>query len=88
MSGEEAEPTNVRAFACTMRTTHEIIRYVNTAPPRLAPIFRSDTQLQILGATYLEPERHFMSLPGYTGSIDVAPHRARWQHAQCVSRLA
>lgn len=27
--------------------------------PRLAPIFRSDTQLQILGATYLEPERHF-----------------------------
>jgi hypothetical protein len=25
----------------------------------LAPIFRSDTQLQILGATYLEPERHF-----------------------------
>jgi predicted nucleotidyltransferase len=32
---------------------------VSTAPPRLAPIFRSDTQLQILGATYLEPERHF-----------------------------
>ncbi len=32
---------------------------MSTAPPRLAPIFRSDTQLQILGATYLEPERHF-----------------------------
>jgi len=32
---------------------------VSTAPPRLAPIFRSDTQLQVLGATYLEPERHF-----------------------------
>ena len=36
------------------------MRCVSTAPPRLAPIFRSDTQLQILGATYLEPERHFM----------------------------
>lgn len=35
------------------------MRCVSTAPPRLAPIFRSDTQLQILGATYLEPERHF-----------------------------
>jgi DNA-binding transcriptional ArsR family regulator len=35
---------------------------VSTAPPRLAPIFRSDTQLQILGATYLEPERHFTIL--------------------------
>ncbi len=32
---------------------------MSKAPPRLAPIFRSDTQLQILGATYLEPERHF-----------------------------
>lgn len=32
---------------------------MSTAPPRLAPIFRSDTQLQILGATYLESERHF-----------------------------
>ncbi len=32
---------------------------MSTAPPRLAPIFRSDTQLQVLGATYLEPERHF-----------------------------
>lgn len=41
-----------------MHTTHPIIRCVSTAPPRLAPIFRSDTQLQILGATYLEPERH------------------------------
>jgi hypothetical protein len=38
------------------------MRCVSTAPPRLAPIFRSDTQLQILGATYLEPERHF-SIP-------------------------
>lgn len=35
------------------------MRYVSKARPRLAPIFRSDTQLQILGATYLEPERHF-----------------------------
>ncbi len=35
------------------------MRCVSTAPPPLAPIFRSDTQLQILGATYLEPERHF-----------------------------
>ncbi|MHB8450188.1 MAG: MarR family transcriptional regulator [Mycobacteriales bacterium] len=32
---------------------------MSTAAPRLAPIFRSDTQLQLLGATYLEPERHF-----------------------------
>lgn len=35
------------------------MRYVSTVRPRLAPIFRSDTQLQILGATYLEPARHF-----------------------------
>lgn len=35
------------------------MRCVSTPPPRLAPIFRSDTQLQILGATYLEPEHHF-----------------------------
>ena len=42
-----------------MRTTHETMRCVSTAPPRLAPIFRSDTQLHILGATYLDPERHF-----------------------------
>lgn len=35
------------------------MRCVSTTPPRLAPIFRSDTQLQILGAAYLEPERHF-----------------------------
>ncbi len=35
------------------------MRFVSTAPPRLAPIFRSNTQLQILGVTYLEPERHF-----------------------------
>jgi MarR family len=42
-----------------MRTTHDIMRCVSTAPPRLMPIFRSDTQLQILGATYLEPERQF-----------------------------
>jgi predicted nucleotidyltransferase len=32
---------------------------VSKAPPRLAPIFRSDTQLHILGATHLEPGRHF-----------------------------
>lgn len=42
-----------------MLTTHVIIRCVSTAPPRLAPIFRSDTQLRILGATYLESERRF-----------------------------
>lgn len=38
------------------------MRCVSKAAPPLAPIFRSDTQLQILGATYLEPERHF-SIP-------------------------
>jgi len=32
---------------------------VSTQRAPLAPIFRSHTQLQILGATYLEPERHF-----------------------------
>lgn len=32
---------------------------VSTRRPRLAPIFRSETQLQILGATYLEPGRSF-----------------------------
>lgn len=32
---------------------------MSTARPRLAPIFRSDTQLRILGATYLEPYRRF-----------------------------
>ena len=42
-----------------MHTTHEIMRCVSSSPPRLAPIFRSDTPLQVLGATYLEPERHF-----------------------------
>lgn len=35
------------------------MRCVSTSPPRLAPIFRSDTQLRILGATYLDPERQF-----------------------------
>lgn len=35
------------------------MRCVSTTRPRLAPIFRSETQLQILGATYLDPERHF-----------------------------
>ncbi len=35
------------------------MRCVSTAPPALAPIFRSDTQLRILGATYLDPQRHF-----------------------------
>ncbi|HEU5007861.1 MAG TPA: helix-turn-helix domain-containing protein [Jatrophihabitantaceae bacterium] len=32
---------------------------MSTSRPRLAPIFRSDVQLQVLGATYLEPERQF-----------------------------
>ena len=35
------------------------MRYVSTSRPKLAPIFRSDVQLRVLGATYLEPERHF-----------------------------
>jgi DNA-binding transcriptional ArsR family regulator len=35
------------------------MRYVSTSRPKLAPIFRSDVQLQVLGATYLEPERQF-----------------------------
>lgn len=35
------------------------MRCASTAPPRLVPIFRSDTQLQILAATFLEPDRHF-----------------------------
>ena len=35
------------------------MHYVSSKHPRLAPIFRSDTQLQILGATYLEPARRF-----------------------------
>ena len=43
----------------TARTTYAAMRCVSTAPPRLLPIFRIDTQLQILGATYLEPERRF-----------------------------
>jgi hypothetical protein len=38
------------------------MRYVGKARPRLAPIFRSDTQLQILGATYLQPECRFTIL--------------------------
>lgn len=38
------------------------MRYVSTDRPRLAPIFRSDTQLKILAATYLEPDRRF-SIP-------------------------
>jgi predicted nucleotidyltransferase len=32
---------------------------MSTKRPQLAPIFRSDTQLQVLGATYLEPEHRF-----------------------------
>ncbi|MCL2787842.1 MAG: ArsR family transcriptional regulator [Micrococcales bacterium] len=35
---------------------------MSTARPRLAPIFRSDVQLLVLGATYLESERRF-SIP-------------------------
>lgn len=42
-----------------MRTTYGTMRCLSTARPQLAPTFRSDTQLQILGATYLEPERRF-----------------------------
>lgn len=43
----------------TTHTTHTTMRYVSTSRPRLAPIFRSELQLQILGAVYLAPERHF-----------------------------
>lgn len=43
----------------TTHITHRTMRYVSTARPRLAPIFRSELQLQILGAVYLEPEQHF-----------------------------
>ena len=35
------------------------MHYVSTARPLLAPIFRSEVQLRILGATYLEPGRRF-----------------------------
>ncbi len=42
-----------------MRTTHGTMRCVSIPRVRLAPIFRSDTQLHILGATYLEPARRF-----------------------------
>jgi len=35
------------------------MRCVSTARPRLAPIFRSEVQLYLLGATYLEPGRRF-----------------------------
>lgn len=42
------------------------MRCVSTAPPRLAAIFRSDTQLRILGAAYLEPERQF-TIPELVG---------------------
>ena len=35
------------------------MRCVSTSPPRLAPIFRTDTQLWILAATYAEPDRQF-----------------------------
>jgi predicted nucleotidyltransferase len=35
------------------------MRYMSTTRPKLAPIFRSDVQLRVLGATYLEPDRHF-----------------------------
>lgn len=58
------------------------MRCVSIAPPRLAPIFRSDTQLRILGATYLEPERHF-TIP------DLVEHTGRPQPtvAREVQRL-
>jgi DNA-binding MarR family transcriptional regulator len=32
---------------------------VSSSRPQLAPIFRSETQLQIMALVYLEPERHF-----------------------------
>lgn len=60
------------------------MRCVSTQRAPLAPIFRSDTQLQILGATYLEPERHFTiselversSRPQPTGARGGAADRA------------
>lgn len=36
-----------------------MMRSVSSQRPQLAPIFRSDTQLQIMGLTYLEPDHHF-----------------------------
>lgn len=45
-----------------MHTMHRTMRCVSTTRSRLAPIFRSDTQLQILAATYLQPDRRF-SIP-------------------------
>jgi hypothetical protein len=58
------------------------MRCVSTAPPRLAPIFRSDTQLQILGATYLEPERRF-TMP----ELIARTHRPQPTVAREVDRL-
>ena len=43
------------------------MRCVGKKPTRLAPVFRSDTQLQILGATYLEPGRHFTIPSSWSG---------------------
>lgn len=43
----------------TTHIAHRTMRYVSTARPRLAPIFRSELQLRMLGAVYLEPERQF-----------------------------
>lgn len=59
------------------------MRYVNSVAPRLAPIFRSDVQLHVLGATYLEPDREF-SIP------DLVDRSARSQPtvAREVERLA
>lgn len=58
------------------------MRCVSTAPPRLMPIFRSDTQLQILGATYLEPERRF-TIP----ELIARSHRPQPTVAREVDRL-
>jgi hypothetical protein len=35
------------------------MRCVSSSRPQLAPIFRSETQLQIMALVYLEPDRHF-----------------------------
>ena len=65
-----------------MHTTHGIMRCVSTAPPRLMPIFRSDTQLQILGATYLEPDHRF-TIP----ELIARSHRPQPTVAREVDRL-
>lgn len=57
--------------------------YVNNVAPRLAPIFRSEVQLHVLGATFLEPDREF-SIPDLMERSD----RSQPTVAREVQRLA